>query len=55
MSDKMPNMDSLVLLGSLASFLYSVFLFFYDLKTGTSHSYYFEAVVIIIYFVKCQI
>ncbi len=42
-----PNMDSLVAVGSGVSFLYSL----YNLFSGSSHSYYFDSVAMIITFV----
>ena len=45
---KHPNMDSLVSVGVIASFLYSLF----NLINGNVHYLYFESVAMIIYFIK---
>ena len=51
---KTPNMDTLVGIGVLSSFLYSIYSMILILKGETSaiHNLYFESVAMVIYFVK---
>ena len=51
---KMPNMDTLITLGILTSYLYSLFASIMVLlnKTNYIHNLYFESTVFIIYFIK---
>lgn len=49
-----PNMDTLVALGLLSSYIYSVYNIYMVLRGGAmyAHNLYFEAVVMIVFFVK---
>ena len=51
---KTPNMDTLVSIGVLSSFLYSIYSMFLIIKGDISaiHNLYFESVAMVIYFVK---
>ena len=51
---KTPNMDTLVGIGVLSSFLYSVYnmISIFQGKNGAIHNLYFESVAMVIYFVK---
>lgn len=51
---KTPNMDTLVAIGVLSSFLYSVYSMFMIIKGHTEniHNLYFESTAIVIYFIK---
>lgn len=51
---KVPNMDTLVTIGVISSFLYSIYGMFLVIKGNTEHimNLYFESSAIVIYFIK---